>query len=81
MRKHGVTFEEAATVFDDLLAVPALDDSQGEVRLVVIGMSSHSRELVVVCVDLGTDEEDDLVRIISARRATKKERKRYEESQ
>lgn len=74
--KHRVTFEEAATVFGDLLSV-TIDDplhSRGEHRLVTIGTSNRNRFLVVVHTDRG-----DWVRIISARTATRAERIDYEQ--
>ena len=74
--KHGVSFEEASTVFADPLAatIPDPDHSQTEMRFVTMGLSSTGR-LVVVS---HTEEEDDLFRIISAREATSHERKAYE---
>jgi uncharacterized DUF497 family protein len=75
--KHGVTFEEAATVFADPLSLTISDPahSQKEDRFVTLGTSHNGKLLVVVHTDRG-----DSVRIISARRATRKERKNYEES-
>jgi uncharacterized DUF497 family protein len=74
--KHGVSFEEASTVFGDPLAatIPDPDHSEAEMRFVTMGLSSTGR-LVVVS---HTEEEDDLFRIISAREATSHERKAYE---
>jgi uncharacterized DUF497 family protein len=74
--KHGVSFEEASTVFADPLAatIPDPDRSQTEMRFVTMGLSSTGRLLVVS----HTEEEDDLFRIISAREATSHERKAYE---
>ena len=75
LRKHGVTFLEASSVFDDTLAMvmPDRAHSVGEERLVVIGMSRQGRMLVVSHVERG-----DLIRIISAREAMREERKYYE---
>ncbi len=75
--KHGVSFEEAATVFADVLShvFPDIDHSNDETRFLLIGMSHSGRVLVVSHTDRG-----DVVRVISAREATKKERKFYEES-
>lgn len=73
--KHGVSFEEACTAFKDPLSL-TIDDplhSNDEKRLVLIGMSYDNRILVVVHTERG-----DKIRIISARKATKKERKYYE---
>lgn len=76
-RKHRVTFEEATTVFDDLRAYYEEDVSTPELRVAVIGYSSVSRLLFVVFVEL----EDDVVRIISARKAGPHERQKYQKSQ
>lgn len=76
IKKHRVTFEEAATVFGDLLSV-TIDDplhSRSEHRLITIGTSNRNRLLVVVHTDRG-----DRVRIISARTATRAERTDYEQ--
>ena len=74
--KHGVTFNEAATVFGDTLGwtYPDSQHSESERRWITIGMSDQHRVLVVV--HAGEDEE---IRIISAREATRKERGFYEE--
>lgn len=76
LRKHGVAFQEAATVFDDALSVtfPDTDHSRGEGRYVIIGISGVGQLLVVSHTDRG-----DRVRIISARKATRQERRFYEE--
>ncbi len=73
-RKHKVSFEEAATVFADPLALFVEDDTNPE-NARVIGQSRGERLLLVVYVERGTD----VLRLISARRATSHERKRYEE--
>ena len=72
---HGVSFQEATTVFGDPLAgtIPDPDHSVGEERLVTMGQSSTGQLLVVCHVEQG-----DTIRIISARRATAHERKDYE---
>jgi len=70
--KHGVSFQEAATVFADPLAV-YLDDGSGTERMVVIGMSLRERVLYVVHVERGRRD-----RIISARLASRAEREVYE---
>jgi len=74
--KHGVTFDEAKSVFSDenALVIPDPDHSQAEDRFIILGMSSHDRALVVVhCFR----EEGAVIRIISARRAGTKEQKPY----
>lgn len=76
-RKHGVTFEEAMPVFANPLASIFNDDehSVNEAREIIVGHSANGRLLVVSFTERG-----DAVRIISARRATKRERKDYEEN-
>ena len=75
LRAHGVSFQEATTVFGDPLAgtIPDPDHSVGEERLVTVGQS-NTAQLIVVC----HLEQGDTIRIISARRATAHERKEYE---
>lgn len=75
-RRHGVTFEEAATVFSDPLALIIEDESRLE-NARIIGESATSRILLVVFVERGRD----VLRLISARRATPHERRRYEEGE
>ncbi len=74
--KHGVTFDEASTVFGDPLAMTIGDPlhSHEEDRFVTLGESLQRRLLVVVSV-----ERDDTIRIISARKATRRERMDYEQ--
>ncbi|MBI3472752.1 MAG: BrnT family toxin [Candidatus Solibacter usitatus] len=76
LRKHGVTFEEAASVFRDILSVTISDPlhSAGESRFLTIGRSDRDRTVVVVHSDVG-----ETIRIISARHATRRERREYEE--
>ncbi len=76
IRKHGVTFEDASSVFYDLLAMTGADPdhSEEEERMVTFGMSSSGRLLVIAHI-----ERSDAIRIISARVATKHERQIYEE--
>lgn len=75
-RKHRVSFEEAASVFGDPLAItyPDPDHSASEQRFLTVGMSSAKRVLIVAHAD-----RNDNVRIISARKATPRERRHYEE--
>jgi uncharacterized DUF497 family protein len=73
VRKHHVTFEEAMTVFIDPLALVTADTAHGE-RSLIIGESVRHRVLLTVFVE----HDDDEVRIISARRATNRERRDYE---
>jgi uncharacterized protein len=77
LSKHGISFEEAATVFGDPLSdtFPDPDHSLEEYRFVIIGSSESGKILVV-----GHTDDGKLVRIISAREVTHGERKSYEES-
>jgi len=77
LRKHAVSFEEAATVFGDPLSVTIRDPlhSTGEQRFIIVGRSRQGRIIVVVHADRG-----HRVRIISARLATRRERRKYEEA-
>jgi uncharacterized DUF497 family protein len=75
-RKHRISFEEAATVFGDALAItfPDPDHSLSEQRFITVGVSSRNRVVIVAHTDRGEN-----IRIISARKATQRERKPYEE--
>lgn len=75
LSKHGVSFEEAATVFDDDLAatIPDPDHSEDEERYLTVGYSRRGRLLIVAHTDKG-----DRTRIISAREVTAHEREAYE---
>ena len=77
VRKHGVSFDEAVTVFFDPLSATGddPDHSIDERRFVTFGMSSAGRLLVV-----GHAERDEVIRIITAREATRSERDLYEEA-
>ena len=76
LKKHGISFEEATTVWTDILALiaPAPEHSFREEREWIIGESYKGRLLIVVYTI-----RNDKIRIISARLATKKERKEYEQ--
>ncbi len=76
LRKHGVSFEEAATVFVDesAIIIPDPDHSVDEERFVLLGLSSNLRTLVV-CHCLR--ERGDVIRLISARKADRSERAQY----
>ena len=75
-RKHGVSFEEAGSVFDDEYAIYFEDDahSHDEDRFLIIGVSKFER-LLLVCHCYR--EDDTVIRIISARKANKAETKEY----
>lgn len=75
-KKHGVDFADAVGVFEDERAVTIEDEgAEGEQRFITIGMDFTLRHLVVVYAY----RHRDTIRIISARKATKKERVAYEE--
>lgn len=76
-QKHGVSFTEAATVFDDEngLVIFDPDHSQNEDRFIILGMS-YALRLLVVCHCYR--ENDEQIRIISARKATKNETSNYD---
>ncbi|MEZ4706336.1 MAG: BrnT family toxin [Caldilineaceae bacterium] len=81
VRRHGISFEEAKTVFNDPLLLTYPDDfhSETEDRLISIGYSGRQRLLLVVHTE--RDQANALlIRIISSRKATTAERKTYEES-
>jgi len=74
LKKHGVSFEEAATSLLDPAALAQEDaEAKGEPRWVLIGLSARARLLTVVY----TLRRDDRIRLISARRATRKEAAYY----
>ena len=76
-RKHGAGFTEATTVFDDPLSItiPDPDHAGDEERFLIIGLSSQRNLLVMVHTIRG-----EQIRLISARLATKQERRNYEET-
>lgn len=75
LKKHGISFEEAATVLGDPNAETFLDDNSNEDRFITLGHSIRQRLLLVVWCE----RSENLIRIISARKATVHERKKYEE--
>ena len=77
-RKHGVDFNEAATVFKDPLSstFPSQDHSESEARFLTIGLSLNRQLLVVAHT-----EDDNIILIISARKATPQEKRFYEKRQ
>lgn len=76
--KHGVDFEEAVTAFDDpfALVAPDLIHSVGEERRWLVGAGDHAVLVVIFTIR----QPGDVYRLISARRASRKERRRYEEA-
>jgi uncharacterized DUF497 family protein len=77
LKLHDVSFDEASTAFSDKLSLTIYDPlhSEEEDRMILIGNSLKNRLLVIVHT-----ERKDKIRIISARKATKNERKQYEEN-
>ena len=73
-RKHGVLFEEAATVLSDPIAETFLDGAATEERFITVGFAANGQLLLVVWCQ----QSEQSIRIISARRATKRERVDYE---
>ena len=75
LKKHGVSFEEAQSVFFDEYAIQFFDSdsSSEEERFLLLGLSENSR-ILLVC---HCEREGEVIRIISARKATSKERKHY----
>ena len=78
LAKHGVSFDEAATAFGDPLGrvVPDPRHSVGEERLALLALSARERLLAVMFTERG-----EVIRIISARLATRHERRDYEEGE
>ncbi len=74
LRKHGINFADAVSVFSDDLAITVPDERFDEERFITIGVDAFVRVLVVVYTI-----RDDEIRIISARKATRQERQQYEE--
>jgi Uncharacterized protein conserved in bacteria len=74
LAKHGVAFDEAATCLLDPMALVMEDDAQDEVRCVLVGTSERGRVLTVVYTMRG-----DVPRLISARKATAREKASYED--
>jgi uncharacterized DUF497 family protein len=74
LKKHAVDFADAVAVFSDDSAITLQDDSNGEERFVSVGLDALGRVLVVAFSWRG-----ERIRLISARRATRRERRQYEE--
>ena len=72
LQKHGVSFEDASTVFGDPFGLVMPDPHHTELRYILLGRSSSGQVLVVI-----HSERDDNIRIISARQATPREKRRY----
>lgn len=74
LRKHGIDFADAVSVFSDDLAITIPDERFDEERFITIGIDAFGRVLVVVYTMRG-----DVIRLISARQATRREQQQYEE--
>ena len=80
IRKHGIDFKTAASIFIDsylYIESNSVDEYTGEERFDAVGMIAGNRMIFVVYVDRITIDGDDIIRIISARHADRKERMRY----
>ena len=76
LRKHGVSLDEAAgSLLDPFALVREDEDAEGEARFVLVGMSREER-LLTVCYTL---REEETIRLISARQATRREERQYAE--
>jgi uncharacterized protein len=76
LRKHGVSLDEAAgSLLDPFALVREDEDAKGEMRFVLVGMSREDR-LLTVCYTL---REEETIRLISARQATRREERQYAE--
>ena len=82
LRKHQISFNLAATVFKDPLALTMADDEHGadEVRWITLGQAENGKLLVVVHTYRELDDNAASVRIISGRSATRHEQRQYEEN-
>lgn len=80
-RKHGVTFERGAEVFLDPLAISLVDHehSETEERWVTIGVDAHGSVVVIIHTFLEAARDECRIRMISARKATRKEIRQYRE--
>jgi len=81
-RKHGISFDQAATVFNDplMLSIPDEEHSESEERWLTMGQAENSKLLLVVHTYMEISANRANVRIISARPATKHEQRQYEAS-
>jgi uncharacterized DUF497 family protein len=80
LEKHKVSFDEASTIFADPLLITFVDDfhSDKEERFISIGLSERNRVLLTVHTEREENGDTVVIRIISCRKATQSERKRYE---
>lgn len=82
LAKHGIAFEEAAAIFQDEHAVSVVDPDSpaGEERWITTGWCTKLRLLIVVHTDRDISDDVRVIRIISARRASRSERRQYEQA-
>jgi len=81
LKKHGVSFEEAAEIFADPLQLSILDDaSEGEERWITLGNTKARKLRLVVHTFMEYQDRQIVIRIISARHATQHEQKQYKEA-
>ena len=82
LAKHDIAFEDAMTVFADPLALSRPDDGHGtpEERWITIGLSHSTKLLLVVHTFVELDHHHNYIRIISARKPTKREKRDYEQT-
>ena len=83
LEKHKISFDEASTIFLDPFMITFVDDfhSDKEERFISIGLSERNRVLLAVHTECEEKSETLVIRIISCRKATQTERKRYEENE
>ena len=81
LKKHKISFENATIVFKDPNAISIFDDEHSglEDRWVTIGLDSQTKTLVVIHTFISIDKDNCNIRMISARKATKKEKRIYKE--
>ena len=80
LKNHNVSFESASSLFKDINVISIFDEkhSQDEERWITIGLNEETRTLVVIHTFISIEKDEYNIRIISARKATKKEQKTYQ---
>lgn len=79
LKKHKISFELALTVFDDPMHLSVPEPDAVENRWATIGLVSNQQALIVIHCDVVRHFGEEVIRIISARKATRKEKQQYEE--
>ena len=78
IKKHGIPFEEAKTIFfNEFIEKPDIEHSVNEERFVAIGISYYTRELTVIYCYRNKIDGEEIIRIISSRKANENERREY----